>query len=110
MLGQKVKFRKELVKRSSHLCKREETVKIYQDHCICKPSGWKVSDYPRWGVKVNEEDLEGFICGKRMIDLDGEHDGEGCYEGGHQIQVYLIATKLTGFHRVPEEFIITEEE
>jgi hypothetical protein len=51
--------------------------------------------------------MEGIICGKRRIDLDGIFDGsEGYYEFNNSETVYLVAMDMRGFHRVPEIFII----
>jgi len=100
-LGDKVKFQKVLKKGSNR--KTEETKQFMKDN--------KIEGYPNWGVVDIETLLEGVICGKRNIDMNGGANGyEGYYEFGQTLSVYLVATKMSGFHRVHESFIVKEGE
>ena len=112
-LGDKVKFRKEL--RKGINLKTDETLefvkvtKIRNEIDLQKRINNPVYySYANWGVWDNEKVIEGVYCGKRMIDMTGKADYEGFYEFGTKIVVYLIATNVMGFHRVPKEFIISD--
>jgi len=81
-LGDKVRFSRELVRvGAKHFNQREE---LWQEVSLTKP-------------------IEGIVCGKRRISRYGKV-GHDCliYDEEYQ-QVYLIATDLRGFHRVPRE-------
>ena len=74
----------------------------------------------RWVEKQNNKPMTGIICGKRTImnsySVTGDPYEEKIYyfDGEHKTyqQVYLVATDLRGFHRVPEEWLepIPEED
>jgi hypothetical protein len=115
-LGQKVRFQKEL-KRDSSAHKpesiqwaigkgltRRKSLEEYEN--LSLHSGYDKAI--QWGVVDNGKVLEGVYCGKRNIDIDGRYDWEGGYEFGRKMTVYLIATNIMGFHRVPEDFIIKD--
>ena len=94
-LGQKVRFKKEFVK-GFHLTKEEQALGI------------------QYGVLKHETEKEGIIAGVRNIGYKGYWDCDtGEYGQSYGTwwnveetkKVYLIATNLRGFHRVPEEFI-----
>lgn len=112
-LGDKVKFQKELKKginlntedtlefvKNANIRSEKELERRISRHPFCS--------YANWGVWDNEKVIEGIYCGKRMIDMTGKADYEGFYEFGTKIVVYLIATNVMGFHRVPKEFIISD--
>ena len=99
-LGQKVKFQKELIKGGYK--NRSETKEFYEKYRT-------TSENRHWGVRDNGKITEGIMCGKRRIDMDGGFTGDEesyWYEFGNQETVYLIATDVRGFHRVPKEFIL----
>ncbi|MFW6016643.1 MAG: hypothetical protein ACOCRK_09405 [bacterium] len=95
-LGQKVKFSKEL-KKGENLPYSD---KLYYEY----------KDGLRWGTVEHEEEIEGIICGKRTIAYRGSYDPD-YFEFNTKAykQVYLIATDMRGFHRVPEEWLTKEE-
>lgn len=83
-LGDRVRFSGELVKVGArHFLQREEL--------------WTEFKYDR--------PLEGIVCGKRRIARYGELEYDYTLSIEEYQQVYLIATDLRGFHRVPEEWI-----
>ena len=94
-LGDKVKFSMELVKQPQQID-------------ISENSGtWHL-----WFSKEHKTTLTGIVCGIRTIaetmawtrkrsGLDGVDD----YIEKTHVKVYLIATNLRGFHRVPEEWL-----
>ena len=65
---------------------------------FCVRSKWKVRKYDL--IK------EGMVCGVRYIDISGRFE-DGYWEFGKRKKVYLVALNMSGFVRVPEEFIIT---
>lgn len=108
-LGQKVLFRKELKKRCNISSK--ETLEFLGSVGAISP--WKLKKIkkgaryllPNWGIYDNKKHLEGIIVGVRNIDITGTMDYEDGYIQGNKLKVYLIATNLRGFHRVPKHFI-----
>ncbi|MBW2084463.1 MAG: hypothetical protein JRI54_00305 [Deltaproteobacteria bacterium] len=80
-LGDKVRFSKELVKRKS---------------------GRKQRGWVEWR---HGDKLAGVICGVRTIWKDGEWVDNHTFCPEHPQKVYLVATDLHGFHRVPKEWL-----
>ena len=68
--------------------------------------GWTVLS--KWKVKTYPEVQTGIICGVRTIDISGQYDYDEGWTSGKKKKVYLVARNMTGFDRVPEEFIITQ--
>jgi len=83
-LGDKVRFSRELVKIGAKYFNQHE--ELWQEVSLTKP-------------------VEGIVCGKRRISRYGKV-GHDCliYDEEYQ-QVYLVATDLRRFHRVPEEWL-----
>lgn len=112
----KVKFQKVLTspKQWLWLCDwdKEESLKFANDNNISTrddtryPNGVFIQS--KWRVKKYEKIQEGMICGVRSIDITGSCDVEFGWEFGEKKRVYLVAINMTGFFRVPEEFIISE--
>ncbi len=101
-LGQKVKFQKEVLKRRKYECDPGETEALKNSLGLKKHR-------MNWNVRVNKKVQEGIICGIRHVDLNGAFDNsDGYYEFGKPLRVYLVATGMSGFHRVPEQFLITD--
>lgn len=98
-LGQKVRFQKELKKNEYWNVDKEETEKFRESKGI-GPDGLL-----HWQVRKHETVLEGIVCGKRVISLNGYYDGEGYYDFRKRLNIYLVATNMSGFHRVPEEWL-----
>ncbi len=83
-LGDRVRFGRELVKVGArHFLQREEL--------------WTEFKYDKL--------LEGIVCGKRRIARYGKLGYDFTLSNEEYQQVYLVATDLRGFHRVPEEWI-----
>ena len=51
---------------------------------------------------------EGIIYGVKVLDLNGIYNYEDGYCRGDSKKVYLVAVNLSGFLRLPEEFILTD--
>ena len=102
-LGQKIKFQKELIK--DEYKRSSDTDQFYAKFPGSIANREK--HMRKHGVKDNGKVMEGIMCGKRVIDMDGCPD-EGYFQPGHKQIVYLIAVDVRGFHRVPEEFIIKD--
>jgi hypothetical protein len=70
--------------------------------------------YFRYGIQEHAEIKSGIICGRRRLviekDIEVCTDGDGRFWGrGYNYKyqsVYLIASNMSGFHRVPEEWIL----
>lgn len=105
-LGDKVKFQKAL---TSYNCDwdKEESIKFAKEHGIFVDEN---SNYigSKWKVKKFKDIQEGMICGIRNIDISGSFDYEEGWVFGQKKKVYLVAINMTGFLRVPEEFIIID--
>ena len=83
-LGDRVRFDRELVKFGArHFLQREEL----------------------WAEFKHDKPLEGIVCGKRRIARYGELGHDFTLFSEEYQQVYLVATDLRGFHRVPEEWL-----
>jgi len=109
-LGDKVTFQKELIRK-----KYSYTGSALSD-AECRnlnENGQLPEAYTRYVVHENKTPLTGIICGKRTIKFKGYSRYIG-YEEGYGFvtfetkQVYLIATDMKQFHRVPEEYFITK--
>lgn len=91
-LGQEVRFNKEL-KKGKNL---EYSDNLYYEY----------KNGLRWGTVEHEKELKGIVCGKRTISYRGWVDKDyGNFVTEEYKQVYLVATNMKGFHRVPEEWI-----
>lgn len=102
-LGDKVKFQKELQKSKSRI--RNISDEMIQ---FAKNRGVSIKNGLKWSIYDNKTVLSGVICGKRNIDMNGSFSYDDGFCFGKSTSVYLVATNLTGFHRVPEEFLITD--
>lgn len=103
-LGQKAIFRRELVKGDSMIW-RLEGIKMRR----------RPRPYMRYAIAEHEKPIEGIIAGVRNIGIEGGWGNEGSadydiYEVLKWKKVYLVATDLRGFHRVPKEFILNRFE
>lgn len=109
-LGQKVIFQKELKKKCN--ISESETLEFLGSVGAISPRNLekirKGAKYllPNWGIYDNKKHLKGIIAGVRNIDITGSMDYEDGYIHGNKLKVYLIATNLRGFHRVPDDFIL----
>lgn len=111
-LGDKVKFQKSLTASKWHQdWDKDETIKFAAENKISVFEGKQYTNgicvRSKWKVKKLKEAQEGIICGVRTIDLNGSYNYEDGYCFGDSKKVYLVAVNLSGFLRVPEEFIIT---
>lgn len=110
-LGDKVKFQKELIRKGyaytgSALSDKE--AKNMNDNGLLPEA------YTRYVSYDNKKPLTGIICGKRTIKYKGYSKYIGYDEGCDFVtfeykQVYLVATGMNAFHKVPEEFIMPAE-
>jgi hypothetical protein len=109
-LGDKIKFQKALTSSKWQSdWDREESIKFAKKHNIfVSESTNGVFIKSKWKVKKFKKIQEGMICGVRNIDISGFSDYEYGWEFGKKKKVYLVAQNLTGFSRVPEEFIIRD--
>ena len=112
-LGDKVKFNKSFTSSRWHAdWDKEESIKFAKENRIFIREG---SEYingvfirSKWKVKKFKDVQEGMVCGVRSIDISGYLGYEEGWMFGAKKKVYLVATNLTGFWRVPEEFIIAD--
>ena len=94
-LGQKVRFRKYL--RKNNYC-NWYSGSLDED-----------KDYQKYSTIELNEDIEGIICGKRVIGfrgytyIDYEYGTE--YTSLEKKTVILVANQMMGFYRVPEEWL-----
>lgn len=112
-LGDKVRFKKALT--SSRWCTdwdKEESIKFAKENNVAVHES---SEYvngvfigSKWRVRKFEDVQEGMLCGVRNVDINGIFNWEDGYSFSDRKKVYLIATNLKGFWRVPEEFIVTD--
>ncbi len=108
-LGDKVKIQRYIAK-SSYQPDKETTKKFAEDHGLefkedtSYINGYKIPYCPWYGFRL-EEETEGIICGTRTIKGYVTYDWEDGVEQGAPIQVYLVATKLSGFYRVPAKWL-----
>lgn len=112
-LGDKVKFQKALTSSKWHVdWDREESIKFAKENGIYfrESNEYKAGVFikSKWKVKKFESIQEGMVCGVRTIDISGSLDYEDGWVFGLKKKVYLVATNMTGFLRVPEEFIIID--
>ncbi|MDD4804462.1 MAG: hypothetical protein PHN69_04740 [Candidatus Pacebacteria bacterium] len=110
-LGDKVEFKKALTSSKWHAdWDAEETKKFAAENNITViedsrfAGGIRVRS--KWKVKKFLNIQEGIICGVRTIDLNGSYGYEDGYCFGDHKKVYLVAVNMTGFLRIPEEFIL----
>ena len=106
-LGDRVKFRKSLVKTGDSVIfgyMTEDQEKELEDKGYI--------ELVRWQVKDPQKELEGILCGKRRITISNtlEYDDnpyrteEGLVSvDSVEETVYLVACDLRGFYRVKEE-------
>jgi hypothetical protein len=108
-LGDRVKFSKYLSKQTWYADK--ETSKEFCDIAGIKfveSNLYKVGGHIpmcSWFGHKLENKLEGIICGCRNIGVKVHTDEFQCDGIEKTFKVYLIATNMRGFHRVPLEWI-----
>lgn len=112
-LGDKIKFQKVLTSSRWHAdWDKEESIKFAKENGIYVKEGKEYTNgvfiKSKWKVKKFKDTQEGMICGVRNIDISGSLDYEDGWVFGLRKKVYLVATNMTGFLRVPEEFIIAD--
>jgi len=65
-------------------------------------------------IRIDEislpEPITGIICGKRRVVKSttfsfGDFYSDGYHQESKEIQVYLVATRMDGFYRVPVEWV-----
>lgn len=112
-LGDKVKFNKSLTSSRWHAdWDKEESIKFAKEHHIFveESNEYVKGAYikSKWKVKKFKDVQEGIVCGVRSIDISGYFDYDEGWIFGEKKKVYLVARNMTGFDRVPEEFIIKD--
>jgi len=109
-LGDKVSFQKYLVRKNYSCC--NPSINIYEAKQL-NGAGELPEQYTRYSEKDNKKVLTGIVCGARTIKYKGF--SRYVYGEGYEFvmiehkKVYLVATNMNSFHRVPEEFILAIE-
>ncbi len=108
-LGDKVRFNAEQIRKQSSVV--NSSLNLSEEKNL-KENGILPDKYNRYIRHELKNPQEGIVCGVRTIKFKGFSDYLG-YEEGYRFRtlehrkVYLIATTMTGFHRVLPEDILT---
>lgn len=109
-LGDKIQFNAELIRKQSSVVNASLN---WREAKNLDDNNMLPEKYTRYIRHEHENPQNGMICGIRTIKFKGFSDYVG-YEEGYEFktlqyrQVYLVATTMTGFHRVLLEDILSE--